>query len=504
MDVRFPFLIAVVAMVLMAAPDQARAETTFRLAITAEPTARGNPYFVVATNPNFFFAIMYDALTQIDNDGSVVPWLAESWEPDSETSWIFHLRPGVRFSNGELFNAETVKTVFDMLRTDAAIGLSWHRGMRRYPRVDIIDPLTVRIHTDRPNALAPNYLSSLYMAAPDHLRAGSFQALVDEPIGTGPFMLERWGKGHSFFKAHRDSWIAPKVDRMEVFAVSDSSSRLQALMSGQVDVVTAVNPDQIGMIERAGHRAIQRNSTRILAWGLLSTDPESPFSDVRVRRAVNYAVNKEAITEVLLSGVVEPATQPAVPFALGYHPDLEAYPYDPARARALLADAGYEDGFTFLLESPSGTQPNDMAVLQQVAADLIDVKVHVEFRLLTFPQLVRATLQGELAGQALVTDFTNRFGDALTSFSLNSNHNCDGIKPWYCDQAITDMAKAAYGTFDLEARAAMARQVVKHYRDDAQSLFLFPIVGMDGVHKRVKRWETRNNQFLYHRIEIEN
>ena len=322
------------------------------------------------------------------------------------------------------------------------------------------------------------------------------------PIGTGPFKLDRWETGRVFFTANRESWIAPKVDAMEFFAVIDSTARLQALMTGQVDVVVAMSTDQIGMLEQAGHRAVLRTPIRILGWGLKSTDPDSPFRDVRVRRAVNYAVNKHAITELLLSGVVQPATQPAAPFAFGYHPDLAPYPYDPEKALALLKDAGYENGLSFLLESPSGTQSNDMAVLQQIAADLFQVNVKVNIRLLTFPQLVRATTLGEWAGEALVTDYTNRFADALTPFARNGNHGCNGINPWYCDQAITDIANTAYGTFNLKAREAMTRQVIKHHHKDAQSLFLFPIVGLDGVHKRVQCWHTRNDQFLYHLLDV--
>ncbi len=502
MALRTAVIVFIFVVGLFVPAQQVFAEKVFRLAMSDEPPSKGNPYFTTAPNPNFFFAIIYDALTQIDNDGSVVPWLAESWEPETETAWIFRLRSGVRFSNGEPFNGDAVKTVFDMLRSEAALGFSWHREIARFPGIDVIDELTVRIHTDRPNALAPNYLSNLYMAAPVHLKDHSFQGLVDRPIGTGPFKLDRWETGRVSFSAHRESWIAPKADAMSFFAVTDSTARLQALMTGQVDVVIAISTDQIGMLEQAGHRAVLRTPVRILAWGLKSTDPASPFSDVWVRRAVNYAVDKHAITEHLLAGVVEPATQPATPIAFGYHPDLAPYPHDPETAKALLRDAGYENGFTFLLESPSGTQSNDLAVLQQISADLSQVGVTVNIRLLTFPELVRATLLGEWSGEALVTDFTNRFADALTPFARGGNHGCNGINPWYCDQAITDIANAAYGTFDLGAREAMTLQVIKHHHDDAQSLFLFPIVGLDGIHQRVTGWQTRNDQVLYHLIDV--
>jgi peptide/nickel transport system substrate-binding protein len=487
---------------LSATAFDAHADSTFRIALSAAPPTKGNPMSTTGTTPNFLWTAIYDHLTDIDENGTTVPELALSWHPVSETEWHFKLRPGVTFSNGEPLTASAVKTTFDLTRNDPVNALTWFRQSPLYPRVEVIDELTVAFHTLQPNALTPAYLSSLFIVPEGHVTEVGLAGLANAPIGSGPFVVDSWDPDKVKMSANRESWRAPRLDAMEAYFVPDSSARLQALITGRVDAAVAISTDQIDMLELAGHRAVMRNPTRILVYALQSTDPASPFSDMRVRQAFNYAVNKEAITEILLAGLVKPASQPATPFAVGYDPDLEAYPYDPDKALALLAEAGYENGVSFLIESPSGTTPNDTAILQQIAADVAQVGMTMDVRIITYPQLLQRTLLGELEGQGFLMDFTSRYADALQPI-LNSNHACHGQKPWFCEPEIQQVIDLAGRTFDFDERTRLTRQVVRHYRDIAQSLFLYPVVGLDGVHKRVTTWQPRNDRFMYHLIEVD-
>lgn len=372
-----------------------------------------------------------------------------------------------------------------------------------YPKVEVIDDLTVAIHTDKPNAMMASYLTTLYYTAPAHTADVGFQGLTNDPVGTGPFVAERWASDRAVFKANPKSWIPPKADGFEAVFVPDSSSRLQALETDQVDVAAVISPDQMGLLELNGHRAEMRNPSRVLVMALQTQDPSAPLSDVRVRQALNHAVNRDVITQILLAGLVEPVSQPAMPMALGYDPALEPYAYDPDRARQLLADAGYPDGFTFTLETVAGFLPNDTSILQQIAIDLREVGVNLDVRLITYPQLMRSTTRGELGGEALLADFFNNTGDALRPLLRTANHACTGMNPWYCDTEIQAVIDQAAETLDLDTREALTRQVIRHYRDDASSLFLFPIVGLDGIHKRVTHWEPWNDILNPHLIEVE-
>ena len=496
-------VLAVLAFFLICWSAPTLADSTFRIALTAAPPSKGNPLPTIGTTPQLFWTAIYDRLVDIDNDGNVVPQLAESWEPVTETEWHFHLRRDVVFSNGEPLTAETVKTAFDMTREDAVNALTWFRVAHQYPRIDIIDEHTVAIHTEFPNAMAPRYLSAFFVVPSGVLKASGIAALINEPVGSGPFVVDDWASDRVLLSANKSSWRAPKVAAMEARFVPDSSARLQALLTGEVDVAVAISPDQTDQLEMAGHRAITRNPTRIIVFALKSNDPDSPFADERVRKAYNYAVNKRVITEVLLGGLVEPATQGATPFSVGYIEGLDAYPYDPDRARALLKEAGYSDGLSFTIESVSGTLPNDTAILQQIASDVARVGMDMNVQLITYPQLLRRTLLGELGGDGFLMDFTNRYADALRGV-LNTNHTCRGPgEPWFCDQNIQPVIDLAERTFDLQERTRLTEQVVRYYTDVAQSLFLFPALGLDGVHKRVTWWQPMNDRFMYHMVELD-
>jgi len=186
-------------------------------------------------------------------------------------------------------------------------------------------------------------------------------------MGTGPFQLTSWAPERAAFKAYKDSWRAPKVDRLTLLLIPDIASRLQALRSGRVDVAMNLSPDSTDMLEAEGFDVVLRSARTNLALTFITTK-DGPFTDVRLRRAANYAVDMKAITEGLLYGLVEPASQAVPPLALGFNPALEPYPYDPERARTLIAEAGYPDGLDFTAEVNVGTVPYFNSVLQQVAA----------------------------------------------------------------------------------------------------------------------------------------
>lgn len=492
-----------IAATAIAAPSEfARADKTFRIAVTASPQVKGNALAGGGVTANFIWAAFYDSLTRISNDGTVEPWLATGWDAVTGTKWHFTLRPGVHFANGEPFNADAVKVNFDMLRTDAARSFMRFSDMDYYPRVEVIDDLTVAIHTNEPNAMAPAYLSGMPFAPPQYLQDNGFQGLVNAPIGTGPFVVERWGPDKITARANPHAWTPPKVDVLEQYVVPDASARLQALETGQVDAALAISTDQIPLLEAAGHRTAIRTAHRVYIFVLQTQDPTSPFSNVRVRQALNYAVNKELITEVLLAGLVEPASQPTLPLTRAFDPDLDPYPFDPDKARQLLQEAGYENGFTFTLDTVSGFMPNDTAILQRIATDLAEVDITMNVNLITYPTLLRTVLFGELGGDAFPMDFFNTTGDALRPFVRSVNHACSGVRPWYCDETIQPFIDEARVTMDLDRRASLTRHVMQHYRDDASSLLLWPVLGLDGLHKRVTGWNPWLDVLNYHLVDV--
>jgi peptide/nickel transport system substrate-binding protein len=211
------------------------------------------------------------------------------------------------------------------------------------------------------------------------------------------------------------------------------------------------------------------------------------------------AVNRAAIIDVLLQGATVPANQPAGRAVFGHNPDLPAYPYDPERARALLAAAGYPNGFAFTLET-SGTGAAAIAVYQQVAADLRAIGVEMEIKLLPTPQFLRNTLQ------------TGEYADAIT-FPWPSTPTLDILRPvrvhschqrhaWYCDQDIMPMLAAAERTFDPAEGLKLRRALAARYHAQAPAIFLYEQVSFAGLSKRLSGYEDAFGFVAYDKIDL--
>ena len=415
-----------------------------RLGLTSFPPARGNPFFGVTATSRYSIANIYDSFIAADNDGELHPALALSWRMRDPLTWEFQLRPGVTFSNGELWDAEGAKAVLDYMRSDKGSGFTFANDLKRLREVIAEDSLTLVIKLEAPNVLLPNHLLFVYFPAPQHLREVGHEGLSMSPVGTGSYALEEWGPGQLSLRAFQGSWREPLVQHLEIIAIPEPTSRENALLTNQVDAAIAMNPDQVGVLERAGIRVVQRAPQRITAMIFDTISEDSPFHDARVRQAMNYAVNRQAISQALLDGRVKPASQPSIEAALGFNPDLEPYPHDPDKARALLIEAGYPDGFSFTYEFAPGTIPNDAAIMQQVASDLAVVDVKMTIQPLTFVQFARNISQGGWRGHAWAMDYAGYFYDALKPF-YQSLHSCYWQAPWYCDPEVDQRVKAAAG-----------------------------------------------------------
>jgi len=476
------------------------AEKVLRIATTAFPPSKGNPFYSTATTSYTFFTALFDSLTMIDDAGVVHPWLALEWTPINETTWHFKLRPNVTFSNGEPFNAFAVKTTVDFLLSPEGNAQTVGRDIEFIASTRVIDELTLEIVTKAPNILLPRYVSGFSVVAPKHFLAVGIDGFAQAPIGTGPFKVDDWGPEKVLLSAYRGSWRAPIIDKIEMLALPEPTTRTQAMETKRVDVATNLNPEDVSILEASGNRIHRRSPSRILLVALDNIKPDSPFKDVRVRQALNHAVNRQAIVDNLLGGLVEPASQPAIPTAIGYVPGLKPYAYDPVKARQLLNDAGYAKGLSFIVEFPSGQLANDTAIVQQIAADLAQVGVKMEIRTITFPQLVKNMTVGGWKGHALMTDFST--APSLDMMRAFNRHSCRWQAPWYCDPSIQPTLDAAEGSFDIAERTALTQKAIQHYRDTAQGLFLYPALSLDGISSRVTRWAPWNDNFMYHLVDL--
>lgn len=477
----------------------AKADQTLRVAVVTFAPGGPDPRKSVSVFATYTWSPMYEALTAFKEDGSVVPELAVSWERASPTSWTFTLREGVRFSNGRPLSAQDIADNIMMLKQGEAALLPISRFLDGVTQARALNERVVQVETASPDAILPRELSALYIVEPDLWRKVGPEGFLRAPVGTGPFKLKRWGEAKIEYEPNPLSWRPPKIQALEILDLPESTARLQALLTGGTDVAIGMGPDERPTIEAAGGHLHKRRPIDVLTLTFV-IGAGHPVDDVRVRRALNYAVDKDSIANVILQGMTRPATQGAIEGLLGYDPALKAYPYDPAKARALLKEAGHEKGFTLNTEVIVSSNASDGLIYQYVAANLASVNVKLNLVSIPTPQMIRIINQGEWKGDAFSQVFNS--WPAFDSLRTLRMHSCLWAQPWFCDERITPTLKAAMTAPELDERARLTTEILRFYHDQATTLMLHEIPMIDGVAKRVKNYDPQKGKINYETIEL--
>ncbi|MBM3515630.1 MAG: ABC transporter substrate-binding protein, partial [Alphaproteobacteria bacterium] len=313
------------------------------------------------------------------------------------------------------------------------------------------------------------------------------------------YVVEQWEETKVVARANRASWRKPRIDALEFKAVPEAQQRLQALVSGAIDIAIGLVADDRDTLAGAGAKLQSRPRGNVEVISLLTVKP-SPLQDRRVRQALNYAVNRQAIVDNLLGGLTVAASGPAPRGVFGYDATLDPYPYDPDRARTLLANAGHPDGFELPTEVFSGGTVGG-AVYQQVAADLATVGVNMILTSVPQSKIQRGAYEGGWDGLAFSLNYgTLPYMDALASLRL---HSCLWQTPWHCDRDIARRVEDAGAAFDLDARERLTRSLVRDVRDDAPAIWLFEEAALDGVAKHVRNYRAAYAFVNYEELEMQ-
>jgi len=288
-----------------------------------------------------------EPLARFDNNLRLVPCLATSWEtPDNCSTWVFHLRRGVRFHDGTHFNAEAVQRHFARIK-DPATASSRRERIKFLREVEVLDTHTVAFHLEAPDCVFPETLSGTFASIPSPAaieRWGEQFGL--HPVGTGPFVFEDWTPDVSIrLKRNPDYWNSAgyHFGHLEFWPVRENTTRLILLEQGILDMAD-ISFAHVNAAKKESDIVLQTiPSLSIRYIGFNTKKP--PFSDPRVRQAANYAVNKADMIRYMFFGVGSPATGPLPPVLPAFNESLNPYKYDPEMARRLLAEAGYPNGF---------------------------------------------------------------------------------------------------------------------------------------------------------------
>jgi peptide/nickel transport system substrate-binding protein len=350
-----------------------RGEDEVKIAIVAEPPTL-DPQKIDTGDLKMIETNIYDRLMTRSANGELVPGVADG-PPDNikPDVWRFKIRQGIKFTDDEPLDATAVAFSINRIMSKE-LNSQLAGSLAGIGEATVVDDYTVDVHTDGPNPVLPSQMNLIAIMPPKATEDGS---IAQKPVGSGRYKLEEWQRGdHITLVRNEDYWgEKPEIKRATYVFPADSQARLAGLLAGQYDVIVDVSPDDAARVPKL----VQNPGTATLFVNFDST--KGITQDVRVRQALDYAVDTQNLIDTLMDGLGEPAKcQIVAPNWIGYNDSLDPYPYDPDKARDLLQQAGAEGG-TLTLFGPSGRYVKDREMLSALADAwrAIGLKVNIDF-----------------------------------------------------------------------------------------------------------------------------
>ncbi len=445
---------------------------------------------------------MYEKLLQPDDQGKLQVKLASSYKLINNTTWEFILKKGVKFHNGSLLTAKDVKFSLDRGR-DPKTKNPMAIYLASIDRVEVVDDYTVRIITKEPNPLLPLQLGFVgFIVSAAYLEGKEEGFLNTYPMGTGPHKFVEWIKNERItLEAFKDYWGGePKIKKLIFKPIPETSSRVASLQTGEVDVALGIPPfmvDQLKGDPKIQVKEMLTDRVIFISFDLVDKSKEvNPeitkiLSQKKVRQAMNYAIDKEALIKTLFMGRAKPIGSPITVFDFGYDDSVKAYPYNPEKAKALLQEAGYPNGFEVTIHTPVGKYLQDKEVAEAVAGMLGKVGIRANIRTHEWGVYVRSMIATRDIPVHLI-GWIARF-DADVTLSAWFTKTSQFSNFW--DPELEEMIVKAKKEMNPAARKAQYSRILKKIHEDAPWIFLYQPINIYGVRSRIN-WNPRADEFV--------
>lgn len=427
---------------------------------------------------------IYDTLLNYaEGSTEVEPALATEWTiSDDSLTYTFTLQEGVKFHDGTDFDAEAVVQNFERWMNGGEGGayvyyaamFGGYKGDEGHviESVTAVDEKTVEFKLNRPQAPFLNNLAMapFGIASPTALEEQG-DKYGENPVGTGPFVFKEWKRNETItLEKNADYWNGePKLEKVIFRVIPDNSARLTALKTGEIDLMDGVNPSDVGQIESDENLQVLLRPGMNIGYFGFNVEKE-PFNDPKVRQALNHAVDKEAIIEAFYAGNADPAVNPMPDFMPGYNEEIAGYEYDLEKAKALLAEAGYPDGFKmelWAMTNPRDYMPEPQKIAQAIQASFAEIGVEAEIITYDWTTYLEKLQNGE--AQSFLAGWIGDNGDPDNFlYVLLDKDNIGGNNySYYGSDELHEVLIAAQSETDPAAREELYKQAQEIIFTDA-------------------------------------
>jgi len=454
---------------------------TITIVLSQEPDNLDPGNFMRNIEGSVLMRNVVETLTERDpNDGRIMPRLATSWEQIDKYTWRFSLRKGVKFHDGEDFNADAVIFSIKRIYDKKIVAVTRDKLFDSFNMEGkALDSHTLEIKTDKPQPLMPTLMAFLPICSPN--TPGKW---TRSPIGTGAYKFVKWDAGTQIILERFDGYWGkrPQVKEAVYIWRTESAVRASMVLTGEADL----SPDL----------AIQDANRPDMDFSFFNSETEMvriggnwdpPFNDIRVRMALNYAVDRNAIRGSVLSKDVVPATQIIVPSIFGYNPDLKVWPYDPQKAKQLL-DEARKDGVPvdkeILLIGRIGHFPGVDELMEVLMSMYKAVGLNIKTKMIERGQYTTFQNKPYPPGLYLLERMhDNNKGDA--AFSIFYQYHCNGNTSPMCDQTVDDLIERAQASTGEGRKSLFQAAIKRYYEEIIPDVMLYHMVGYARVGKRI-------------------
>jgi peptide/nickel transport system substrate-binding protein len=441
------------------------------------------------------FSHILEPLVALDaKGGQTRPWLAESWRWLSPTNLELRLKRGVRFSNGEPFDAAAAKYSIEILARGGPQAVLIPKGL--YKETTVVDDSTVRISLNQPYSPLVSVLArGGYMYPPRYHRELGKVKFGQQPVGTGPYKLrQRVKDSHIVLEANRTYWGGPrKVSEIVFRIIPEVTARIAAVERGEIDIAYDLPPTAVARLRRNQNLVVYSISGQRKFFVRFETNREpTPLDDPRVRIALNMAVDKHAIIKSLFQEQAQALPgQYLLPNEFGYNPNIRMFSYDPERAKALLARAGYPDGFEMEIQSTLGRYALDKELGETVVAYLQKIGVRVKHDAMEWGAFVRRR-DADLLSNNLVGTLVPPDPHFIYLTTIRGAPRLMHEFPETYDQLVLQAAEEV----DQKKRESIYMRLAVMVNSNPPWLFLHAPNDIYAVNKRVQGFTPRFDQIL--------